>query len=286
MNASAEKNLGALLFNKKYINEIEKICTPLFSNFNMTHFGYLRYMPDGSYLAMSSDINWAEIHLKNDYASSRYFAEEVCSIPDNTHHASLWPAFCPTDITLDALYNHNIWHGLNIVHPSSGFVDVYYFATNRENHQVTSLYLNHSDLIRRFIAYFKNEIKNIVLTAKPENYAYSEIYNKVFQSKAFREDSIYINNVENFIKETEIKKFKIDDSLSLSAREIQCMALIANGRTMKEIGKHLNLSPRTIESYLNNLKNKLGCTHKGDIISFYERSELKDISLNTISEQR
>ncbi len=286
MNASKEENLGALLFNKKYIKEIGKICTPLFDNFNMTHFGYLRYMPDGSYLAMSSDINWAEIHLKNDYASSRYFAEEVCSIPDNTHHASLWPTFCPSDKTLDALYTHNIWHGLNVVHPSSGFVDVYYFATNRENHQVTSLYLNHSDLIRRFIAYFKNEIKNIIMTAKPENYAYSEIYNQVFQGKTLNNDGTYKNNLEKFIKETEIKKFKVYDSLNLSAREIQCMTLIASGRTMKEIGKHLSLSPRTIESYLNSLKNKLGCTHKGDIISFYEQSDLKDIYRDTTSNHR
>ena len=277
MNTSIEKNSEAFLFNKAHIKEISRICVPLFNNFNLTHFGFLRYMPDGSYLAISNDINWAEIHLKNDYASSQYFAEEVCSIAKDTYHASLWPTFCPADRTLDALYNHGIWHGLNVVQPSAEFVDVYYFATNRENHQIASLYLNHSDLIKRFITYFKNEAKNIIQTAKPESYAYSEVYNKVFQSKIDNNDDK--TSVENFIKETEIKKFKISDFPSLSAREVQCMTLLSSGRTMKEIAKCFDLSPRTIESYINNLKNKLGCVSKSDIIKIYERSELKNLNL-------
>lgn len=45
----------------------------------------------------------------------------------------------------------------------------------------------------------------------------------------------------------------------LSAREKQCAYHLLNGMTAKEIGQQLGLSSRTIESYIENMKNKLMC---------------------------
>lgn len=285
MKTSEEQNSGAYFFNQAHVSEIREVCSPLFKNFNLTHFGYLRYRADGGYLAVSSDINWAETHLKNDYASSPYFLEEVCSMPDNMYRASLWPTSHSADSTLEALYQHNIWHGLNIVQTSSDFTDVYYFASSRENHQVTSLYLNNSDLIKRFIVFFRDNTKNIFEKANIDEYAYSENYKAIMQRKKANELRVnqgvypYKDNIENFVKETKLKKFEIAGSRSLSSREFQCLSLLSNGRTMKEIGKHLGLSPRTIESYINSIKNKLGCINKSEVIRIFEKSDLKDLIL-------
>ena len=43
----------------------------------------------------------------------------------------------------------------------------------------------------------------------------------------------------------------------LSERELQCLCLLARGYTMKESAQELKLSPRTVESYLDNIKTKL-----------------------------
>ena len=44
----------------------------------------------------------------------------------------------------------------------------------------------------------------------------------------------------------------------LTDRELEVFGLIGNGKTTKQIAEHLELSPKTIESYRENIKSKLG----------------------------
>jgi DNA-binding NarL/FixJ family response regulator len=48
-----------------------------------------------------------------------------------------------------------------------------------------------------------------------------------------------------------------NDLLVLSAREIQVINLIADGKTSREIGPELCLSPRTVERYREEIFHKL-----------------------------
>lgn len=54
--------------------------------------------------------------------------------------------------------------------------------------------------------------------------------------------------------------------MKLSDRELQCLQLLANGFTAKAIGDVLQLSRRTIETYIENAKAKLGCNNKAELI--------------------
>lgn len=53
----------------------------------------------------------------------------------------------------------------------------------------------------------------------------------------------------------------------LSKRERECLKLILQGKTAKETGAALKLSPRTIESYFENIKKKFKCFNKGDLFA-------------------
>lgn len=50
--------------------------------------------------------------------------------------------------------------------------------------------------------------------------------------------------------------------IHLTNREIDCANLVLIGMKVKEIALKLNLSPRTIETHINNLKLKLNCRDK------------------------
>lgn len=52
----------------------------------------------------------------------------------------------------------------------------------------------------------------------------------------------------------------------LSLRERQVLEHLLEGRTNKEIGRNLNISPRTVEKHRYRLKEKLGATNLADII--------------------
>ena len=75
-----------------------------------------------------------------------------------------------------------------------------------------------------------------------------------------------------FLKFSGIDKcnVKIKDRLiHFTPREIQCLKLIDQGHSVKGISKELLLSPRTVEVYLNNIKQKSGYSYKYDLIKMY-----------------
>ena len=65
----------------------------------------------------------------------------------------------------------------------------------------------------------------------------------------------------------------LKDFSGLSKRERECIALIARGLTAKKIAVSLNLSPRTIEHYIDNIKNKLGVFSKHELIVNYLKAK-------------
>jgi len=56
---------------------------------------------------------------------------------------------------------------------------------------------------------------------------------------------------------------------TFSFQEKQCLKYLLHGKTNKEIAKLLNLSPRTVEEYVNRLKLKSGCQYKRELITFF-----------------
>jgi DNA-binding NarL/FixJ family response regulator len=55
---------------------------------------------------------------------------------------------------------------------------------------------------------------------------------------------------------------------SLSPRENEILCLVVEGKTSAEIGKRLNLSPKTIESYRSRMMQKLGISDLTELIKF------------------
>ena len=51
----------------------------------------------------------------------------------------------------------------------------------------------------------------------------------------------------------------------LSKRERECLIFLLQGKTAKETATNLGLSPRTVESYFENIKKKLKCWSKGEL---------------------
>lgn len=53
--------------------------------------------------------------------------------------------------------------------------------------------------------------------------------------------------------------------VALTPREAQCFHLLGYGGSVKTIARALELSPRTIEMYINNLKDKTGIPYKSEL---------------------
>ncbi len=55
---------------------------------------------------------------------------------------------------------------------------------------------------------------------------------------------------------------------TLSKREKDCVFYLLRGKTAKETSKSMDISFRTVETHIQNIKNKLGCDNRSDIIEY------------------
>jgi len=65
---------------------------------------------------------------------------------------------------------------------------------------------------------------------------------------------------------TPVTKDKLD---SLSPQERRVLALVAEGKTNKEIGLDLGLSDKTVKNYLSNVLDKLQLTRRSQAAAFF-----------------
>lgn len=70
--------------------------------------------------------------------------------------------------------------------------------------------------------------------------------------------------------------------IELTQREEECLFYIVRGKSAKMIGKILNISPRTVEGYIESLKHKLNCTNKTDLVDAAIRTGFIDIIPNSL----
>ena len=63
----------------------------------------------------------------------------------------------------------------------------------------------------------------------------------------------------------------VDPKIYLTKKDLLCLRMLASGKTMKEIGSQLKISPRTVEAHLNTIKNKTGLLCKSQLITFFEK---------------
>ncbi len=63
------------------------------------------------------------------------------------------------------------------------------------------------------------------------------------------------------------------NGVNFTKREIDVIACILSGKSVKKIAQFLSISPRTVENHLHNIMLKLGCQSQEKIIEFIEKSD-------------
>lgn len=78
----------------------------------------------------------------------------------------------------------------------------------------------------------------------------------VMQGKRHLSADVYGDLVQSFVGGRDLSVRKSSWEM-LTARERSVLKLVAEGRTNRQVGQYLNLSPKTIEKYRANLMHKL-----------------------------
>ena len=55
----------------------------------------------------------------------------------------------------------------------------------------------------------------------------------------------------------------------LPAQQLRCLGLFVHGFTYKEIGREMNISPRTAEYYMGIVRKKVGLKYRSEFYKFF-----------------
>ena len=254
---------------------MEDICSPLFTYSGLTTFTYMRFEND-RFFHVSSNLPLANYYVGNDFYQKHLerYATEICQIAPGgfgffLREYDIKGSSLSQDIT-ETLNHFNVAHGLSFYWRGESKVEGFHFGTVKENELIINFYLNHMNMLKRFARFFKNNAFEHLTPIRPhralssETSVFSEIKKLESKKKPILPPSMDLWDDFNT---------HIGNSQHLSKREVECLALLAHGKRVREIARYLLISPRTVESHLNFVKLKLDLT-TSQIIDYYWDSNL------------
>ena len=142
-----------------------------------------------------------------------------------------------------------------------------------EQKNIIHSYFNNWDILVRFKHYFTDKSNKLIKAAEHEKIRLSHDNNRINT-----EDNSHMpfnrRKLEAILKPKHYKLYQKGGNVKITAREFDCLKCLAQGRTNKEIGKILNISPRTVENYHQRLKEKLEVHSNTALIDSYLASDL------------
>lgn len=262
----SEVDLG-LTFQKKVTNQILDICNPIINLFNINFFSHTRAFHNGTFTSLMTQTELTEYYIKQKFPI-RFSQGKGIHLEKGIYVGSCLQDGFDT-ITLQLRQHFNLDHFIFIIEKQANYEDMYAFAVSPENTQFINQYLNHVDKFNQFLNYYKE--KSYPLITKAPLVSYGKAY---FSNCLSSADIINLNQdkLEQYKAAVSLKRWHVNHisgKISLSKRELDCLKLIAKSHTIKEIAKILQLSPRTVETYLNNLKLKLQYERRSQLVEFF-----------------
>ncbi len=137
------------------------------------------------------------------------------------------------------------------------------FASTKPMPLLPSIYVNNLPLLNSFIDYVLEDPKT---EDGRLNLAKLLGHDAFYKRNYGKSSTPNLNERSAFLREIGIPKELLNAACRLTAREKEVLLACVDGKTAAQNGKELNLSVRTVQSYLENTKNKLGILSRGELL--------------------
>lgn len=257
--------------------DIKEICSPLFKELNLKSFQYSRIYQDGSRSELSTHREYLKESFLQKKITNKVYSPNL--LPTNQRYLFItqWVESMPYEFNkkftrrLKAQQQHKFGNGFVIVNHQENFHECFHFYSPLDNKLSFHNYCQNLHLLEHFIFYFKDKGQDIIQRSvsqklvppwmKDTNSPLLKIYN---------ENEIVLNkmNVERYFID------KGDFNTHLTKREFRCASLLIKGYDFKSIANKLNISSRTVETHINNIKLKLNCHSRMQLVELLNKARI------------
>lgn len=221
----------------------------------INYFTFDRTYIDGSHIRLTSAGAWIEHYYRERLYDVAIFEKDPATF---TNGFVFWSWLSRAPIYEEAAL-FDIDHGLTITQPHKSYCDFYHFGTSCSNPISEAVLSSRIEYLHRFIAVFKQKSQNLIREAELTRFILPTKSNTIFNINDIVADN-RINN--NIFDQGEIKRFYLGDDYDnqyLTGRELEILFHLCSGNKLVDIAKILYISERTVETHIDNIKNKLKC---------------------------
>lgn len=234
------------------INSVKKILSPLSKLGDIHYFHYGINYPDQSCFSLSTDPEYLASWYKHQFPHCGFH------LGSGWH---LWNSTLP-ESQLEIAKGLDIAHGIHFIRHKKEKTEVFGFATPVDNPDIYNFYLNNLQLLKKFTQYFLTEAKDLL--AKAQNQVIVPPPAMVLKNA----DAKGNHSLTSFVEQIDFP-FNL-----LSERESECFGFFIKGFSNTEISKKLMLSSKTVDVYINRIKQKLACSTRNDLLVKAEEAGL------------
>ncbi len=271
MTLSDEYFLGTKLYHKKFA----ELITPIANFLGITNAIYINIDKHGRMFSICDMPNWVERVLENHY----YNLDPFMVHPNNIHNGFAFDKSYPDqefeDVFLyDAVVNFKLCHSFVYTEKTSdnGYIG-FGFATTKNNGAIINRLLMESLIIKKLIRDLNKKLTFIINKDLKENRMdFAHLKGSLFKTQkglVFNPEHEHQHKIE-LLKEAGLLQNN-DETCFLtnayfSPQEINCLKLYLTTRSIKKIARELSLAVTTVAGYIENIKCKLNCSNKNQLL--------------------
>lgn len=256
---------------------LSRVCYPLFKNTPLKYFDYLKCYDDGTTTTLSICPDFVakiltnsllptleEFQLFSLYRQKATYLSTLTSLPPGA--SDLHPEKYEENIAHAT--DQGIYHRLYVVERREDYYVTYGFGVKNDDKTIINFYLNAMDYLEKFIRYFDFHCEYIIdLQLKKHQIILPTYQDKFIQEKM--NITIAPLSIIDLHCNPRLKNSSLEFKSNLTAREKACLELVARGYTMKNVAIKLDISHRTVEQHLRNIKDKFGLSTKNQLVELW-----------------
>lgn len=253
----------------KYQNKISDLISPLARIFGVNAHAYYRIDAQGFLTYLSNLPEIAEYYFANQLYVGNPFLK---------HPSLVQPGFVLAQVVNNPNFQdgqsfveqkHQLNSHLLVFEKQGDVLHAHGFATTHQNVDLTQMYLNNLDRLKLFCRYFREETANIQRSVDDIQVDFGGLIGaRFYENEPLDNEPFNKRADENFFSWMNKAHGGLELVKPLSERELECLALLLEGHSSGAIGKQLAISARTVEHHIENIKNKLSCSTKGELFTF------------------
>lgn len=258
---------GLYEYQQAVQSQLDTILEPL-KLFNLNNFGYGKITRDGKFFRLGNNPTYTDIYFREvirDFVNTQRDCVHSHNFSQAPHSQMyMWNVdkqhFCQ-------LRNEaNMGNGISFYNFTGDYIEIWSVGGTPEDTGLSDFYLNNLALLNRFFLYFKSQAKDLLDLSD-----HNKTVDLGIQRPVLAIPQLDDKRVELFNEQISQNKYLLSNGtndFTLTLRELECLFYKNMGLTAKEVAQKLNISYRTVETHIENIKTKSGMQKIQHLLNF------------------